>query len=328
MAKEITPLQLFTSYKKWVVNNPGIVTDLETVTTWSSYFIAGKINKSPIVSELVYTVSKLISLFNDRVIREAYDGEFQHYGFRDQVKLWLTIVHYCEVFIELTVKNKWGNRGKWVATTLIQTFKCGSALILLYRFKELPIQHPPIPALQRKKFTEERESDDNANSYFTLKRSGRVLRRVDGAPPIALRDWQRVKIKDNKTTNTEIKDLVHAELLYILRPMVHLAAMRAFGTTAWKQWLVALGLDLASFKLYNRHMKELTYEQRIEISRRKLGFILYLLRSPMYNGYSKNVIENVLTSMSNKIPAMSFVCDPIIRYLSHWQDIYFYMWAS
>lgn len=330
MDKDSALVQLLTCYKRWVINNPGIVTDVETVATWSSYFVAGKINKSPIVSELVYSLSKLISLFNDRLIRDAYDNEIPHYGLREQVKLWLTIIHYCEVFIELAIKNRWGNSGKWTAATLLQIFKCSSSLILLYRFKELPIQHPPIPALQRKKFTEGKESDDNTNAFFTLKRSGRIVRRIDGAPPVALRDWQPIKIKEDKyIDNTiEIKDLVNAELLHILKPIIHLAAMRVFGMKAWKQWVVALTLDLASFKLYNRHMKELSYEQRLELSRRKLGLALYLLRSPMYNGYSKNVIESVLTSVSNKVPVMSLICSPIIQYLSHWQDIYFYMWAS
>lgn len=329
MDKKLSLKELLTAYKKWVINNPNVVTDVETVATWSSYFVAGKINKSPIVSELVYSLSKLLSLFNDRLIKDAYGSEVQYYGLREQIKLWLTVIHYCEVFVELVVKRRWGSRGKWTAATLLQLFKCSSALILLYRFKEVPVAHPPIAALQRKKFTEGKETDENSNAFFTLRRSGRVIRRVEGAPPVAFRDWQPVKMNDDGTNlGIEVKDLLYAESIHILKPLIHLAAMRVFGTTAWKQWLVALGLDIASLKLYSKHMSNLSYEQRLEISRRKLGLVLYLLRSPMYKGYSKNVIENVLTSTSSKIPFMSFISGPIIQYLSHWQDIYFYMWAS
>ncbi|XP_053623759.1 peroxisomal membrane protein PEX16 [Plodia interpunctella] len=328
MDKRLTVKQLYEMYKKWVINNPDLVTDVETVTTWSSYFVAGKINKSPIVSELVYSLSKILSLFNDRLIREAY-GETQYYTFREQLKLWLTIIHYSEVFIELVAKDRCGSRGKWTIATILQLFKCSSALILLFRYKVLPIQHPPVPVLQRKKFMEGKETDENSNSFFTLKRSGRIVRRVDGAPPISLRDWQPIKVNDGfENTSKEVKDLIYAETLHILKPIIHLLAMRTFGTKAWKQWLVALSIDIASMRMYTRHMKELSYEQRLEISRRKLGLVLYLLRSPMYNGYSKNVIEGALTSLSNKIPFTSFICGPIIQYLSHWQDIYFYMWAS
>lgn len=329
MNSKLTLKDLYDYYKKWVISNPNLVTDVETVATWSSYFIAGKINKSPIVSELVYSLSKLLSLFNDRLIREAYGSEIQFYGLREQIKTWLTVIHYCEVFVELVVRNRYGTKGKWTVASLIQLFKCSSALILLYRFKEVPISHPPIAALQRKKITENQDTDGTSNAFFTLQRSGRIIRRVDGAPPVAFRDWQPVKIKDDKlTVSLDVKDLMLAETLHILKPLIHLGAMRVFGVKAWKQWILALGLDLASMRMYKQYMKHLSYEQRLEISRRKLGLVLYLLRSPMYNGYSKNIIENVLISASQKMPLMSFICGPIIQYLNHWQEIYFYMWAS
>lgn len=327
MDKKFSLPELYSLYKRWVINNPGVVTDVETVATWSSYFVAGKINKSPIISELVYSLSKLLSLFNDRIIQEAYSNGIQHYGLQEQIKLLLTIVHYSEVFVELFIKNRWGNKGKWTAATLLQIFKCSSALILLYRFKELPIQHPPIPALQRKKVTESKDTDDNSNTFFTLRRSGRIVRRIDGAPPIALRDWRPIIVKDDHSVNVEVKDFMRAELLHIWKPIIHLVAMRLFGTKSWKQWLVALGIDLASFRLYKRHFKYLSYEQKLEISRRKLCLVLYLLRSPMYNKYSERMIEETLNSAS-KLPMMSYICGPITQYLSHWQDIYFYMWAS
>lgn len=329
MNRKLSPNELYDMYKKWVVNNPNMITDVETVATWSSYFVAGKINKSPIVSELVYSLSKLLSLFNDRLIREAYGTEVQYYGLRYQIKLWLTVIHYCEVFVELVVKAKCGSRSKWTVATLLQLFKCSSALILLYRYQEMPISHPPIPVLQRKKYMEGKETDENTNAFFTLRRSGRVVRKVDGAPPVSFRDWQPIKVEEKRSNSSiDIKDLMYAETLHLLKPLIHLAAMRVFGTKAWKQWLVALSIDMASMKLYNRHMNNLSHEQRLEISRRKLGLVLYLLRSPMYNGYSKNVIEGTLESLSKKIPMASFICGPIIQYLSHWQEIYFYMWAS
>ncbi|VVC86364.1 peroxisomal membrane protein PEX16 [Leptidea sinapis] len=319
--------ELYEAYRKWVINNPNLVTDVETVATWSSYFIVGKINNSAVVSELVYAISKLLSLFNDRIIKEAYGDKMLFYGLQEQIKLWLTIIHYCEVFVELAVRNKWKTRGKWTVATILQIFKCSMSMVLLYRFKEMPIHYPPIPSLQRKKITEGNVSDES-NSFFTLRRSGRVVRGVEGAPSVSLRDWQPIKICDNNSSSIlQSKDLENAELLHIIRPLVHLTAMRVFGTKSWKQWVVALGLDVASYKLYNKHMKDLTQEQRLEVSRRKLGLVLYLLRSPLYNRYSKNVIERMLKFTSNKMPITSYVSEPILKYLNYWQEIYFYMWA-
>ncbi|OWR50435.1 hypothetical protein KGM_203963 [Danaus plexippus plexippus] len=38
MDKKISLAGLYSAYKRWVINNPGAATDVETVATWSSYF--------------------------------------------------------------------------------------------------------------------------------------------------------------------------------------------------------------------------------------------------------------------------------------------------
>lgn len=323
---------LYNSYKAWVCNNASAVTDTETLVTWSSYFIAGKINKSPIVSELVYSISKLLTLFNDRLIQEAYGGEAKPpFGPSDKIKLWLTILHYCEVFVELTVRKKWGSSGKWSIATILQLVKCSSALVLLYKFKESPILHPPIPLLQRKKLLESKVVDENCNSKFVLKRTGRVIRRVEGAPPVALRTWQPLESLtggDSGHQQLNLKTIRYAETLHIIKPILHLASVKVFGSESWKQWLTALCVDLTSLHLYSKQRQFLTYEQKIEISRRKFALLLYLLRSPVYHKYSRAIIMKMLNGTARRIPATGFICNPILQYLSHWQDIYFYMWTS
>lgn len=41
----------------------------------------------------------------------------------EKIKLWLTIVEYSEVFLELSAKKLWGTTGKWLVVVSIQTFK-------------------------------------------------------------------------------------------------------------------------------------------------------------------------------------------------------------
>lgn len=318
---------LLASYKTWVRNNPNVVTDVETALTWSSYFVAGKINKSPLVSELVYSVTKLICLHHDQIIREAYDHEQVRNDLQYKLKLGLTVLNYSEVFIELAARKQYGIRGKWSIATILQITKCIANLILLYKYRNLPILHPPIPMLQRKLTNP--PVQDNNNSSYRLKRSGRTIRKIDGAPPLAFRDWQPVTCQEptNKTNNI-VKMLLYAETIHIMKPLIHLLSIKLFGKSAWKQWLLALGLDLGSLNLYKKHLGDLTYEQKLEMSRRKLSLILYLLRNPVYEIYSRRMIENMLNSTSRKLPFTDIICGPIIQYLNHWQDIYFYMWSS
>jgi peroxin-16 len=321
--------EIFAAYKKWVVEHPTLVTDVETLTKWSSYYIAGKINKSSLISELVYTLSNLFVLYNDTLILRAHrDGTFQNTT-KEKIKFWLTVVHICEVFVELTAREKYGTKGKWSVASVIQLFNCASNLILLFKYKELAIQHPPIPSLQRGKLMESVGNEDENSEGFTLKRSGRTIRKVDAAPPIPLRSWKPLPTEERlDICKNEKKRLILAEALYTLKPILHLGSIAYFGSAGWKQWLLSLGLDLSSLYLYDKNMKALTFDQRVEINRRKLSLIYYLLRSPMFEKRSKAALTRFLQGTSNKVPLASYICNPILQYMSYWQDTYFYMWAN
>lgn len=83
--------------------------------------ILGRINNSTVVSELVYCLSNLLVLFNDRVICKAKKLEIPGSG--DKLKLWLTVLEYSEVFFELSAKKLWGETGKWIIVVVLQIFK-------------------------------------------------------------------------------------------------------------------------------------------------------------------------------------------------------------
>lgn len=85
------------------------------------FALSGRINNSHVVSELVYALSNLLVLFNDRIINQVRQIELPSSG--DRLKLWLTVIEYSEVFCELSAKKLWGNRGKWLVIVAIQVFK-------------------------------------------------------------------------------------------------------------------------------------------------------------------------------------------------------------
>lgn len=149
-------------------------------------------NSSTIVSELIYTLSNLLVLFNDRIIEKSKSVYISNDRSKYRLKLLLTTLEYSEVFIELSAKKLWGERGRWIFITIVQTFKCIGRLVLKFYHRELITQNPPIVALDRKNIDKtlaeasaaESIPDmfDTANSTFTfkLKRSGRVVRKVEG----------------------------------------------------------------------------------------------------------------------------------------------------
>lgn len=152
------------------------------------------------------------------------------------------------------------------SSNFIHSFRCFAKLVLLYHHQEPIVQNPPVQALQRQKVTNEvseeaviLSNDPQMNAVsFTLQRSGRVIRKISVAPPNMLREWKPLqKIQNgvihNGTQNYNdltlssviTKNVLIAETLYILKPIIHLGAMRLFGTKTWKPWMIALLIDLA-----------------------------------------------------------------------------------
>ncbi|CAH0560429.1 unnamed protein product [Brassicogethes aeneus] len=326
---------LFNSYKAWVVKNPQHLNDYEITAKWLSYFIAGRINNSHVVSELVYCLSNLLVFFNDSILNKAKHINLPSSG--DTIKVWLTIVEYSEVFFELSAMKLWGKAGKWLVIVAVQVFKCISRLILVYYHKEAIIQTPPISQLDRKNLHRTKPVNDVMqfeNSTFTLKHSGRVVRKVENSPPISTRDWKplQAEVVDEAEDLVLKRKKIIAETIYIAKPLVHLASMGTFGSRAWKPWLISLAMDMTSWQLYNSCKKSklnsLSNEQKLQISKRTVALLLYLLRSPFYDSYSKDKINSFLMAMSNNLPLVGMVCNPLREYLPFWQSSYFYMWST
>lgn len=89
--------------------------------------ILGRISNSSILSELVFTLSNLLVLFNDTIISSrrsnAQGGLKIDHHQEYKLKLSLTTLEYCEVFIELTAKKILGEKGRFLVIFIIQTIK-------------------------------------------------------------------------------------------------------------------------------------------------------------------------------------------------------------
>lgn len=132
------------------------------------------------------------------------------------------------------------------------------------------------------------------NSTLTLKRSGRIMRTLDSAPPRSHRTWipptttpvmRDILMKNRKDApSTPLEDhQVFAEILHIIRPVAHLTATAGFGSQAWTPYLISLGMDVASLKLLSDPPnKNWNVRERIEIGQRSFALLIYLLRYANY----------------------------------------------
>lgn len=136
-------------------------------------------------------------------------------------------------------------------------------MILVYRYKEPIITVPPIPALDRVKINipelrsdmMETEQPQLKSISFSLKRSGKIIRKVDASPSASSRNWKPLEISESESEESNNQALIGrkllAEIIYISKPMAHLTVSACFGYNTWKPWMVSFIMDILRFNLKN-----------------------------------------------------------------------------
>jgi peroxin-16 len=126
---------------------------------------------------------------------------------------------------------------------------------LVVKYKNRISQWPPIEHLDRKKLSNLHRPNAQSNELqpelndttisLKLKRSGKVIRKVSKSPPIYSRSFKAPELMPNdKFGEYNHKAIKSAEIIYILKPMLHLGAVGAFGYQSWKSYLLSMFLDI------------------------------------------------------------------------------------
>lgn len=348
---------LRTKYREFVLHNPEAVAKVESILRALSYILPGRFGASEALAELVFSASQLLTLFNDDIFRGGkVTCDENASSKRNPVLLWLTVVEYLEVFIELGSLRLWGEIGKWIIVLVLQIAKAALRFALLFKYNSGVQRTPLIPPLDRSKLENSVEEVDGENltdeasereeqaspsgegdsigttgTTWRGARSGRRMRSLSATPTGCVRSWKIPKEtsetkKAIQPTNLSSRRLF-AESLYISRPLLHISSMFLFGQASWKPWLISCGVDVTSLALMG-DPSDLNEEEKSELSRRTVLLLFYLLRSPFYDDYSKTRILALLKFMNDTIPGISFVLNPLLDYLPTWQKIYFYNWSS
>lgn len=128
-------------------------------------------------------------------------------------------------------------------------------MLLVVKYKNRISQTPALEHLDRKNLgnfrrpvavaNELQPEEGDTSITLKLKRSGKVIRKVAQAPPLYSRNFKAPELdpedRFGEYNHTAIKN---AELVYILKPMIHLGAVGAFGYQSWKSYMLSLFLDL------------------------------------------------------------------------------------
>lgn len=158
-------------YEKFLLQNAGRISSIESTIRSFSYLITGQVHDVEIASETVFSTLQILGLYHDNIIAKAsknlletdatyrpsiHNRYANHYIKKNKayrrIVIFLTLLRCTELLWEMVARRKKSERGRWLAVIAIEFMKATARIGLLASTRARPLITPPVP---------EREIDPN-----------------------------------------------------------------------------------------------------------------------------------------------------------------------
>ncbi|XP_027339726.1 peroxisome biogenesis protein 16-like isoform X2 [Abrus precatorius] len=126
------------------------------------------------------------------------------------------------------------------------------------------------------------------------------------------------------------------EALFITRPLIYVLFIRKYGVRSWIPWFLSLAIDCIGMSILSivtsvaggkEQMLHLSAPEKDEVKRRKLLFVLYLMRDPFFSKYTRHRLESA-EKVLEPIPFIGFLTAKAVELTIGAQTRYTYMSGS
>eukprot|EP00835_Amoeboradix_gromovi_P003898 NODE_276_length_12087_cov_0.626376.p9 type:complete len:113 gc:universal NODE_276_length_12087_cov_0.626376:4716-4378(-) len=99
--------------------------------------------------------------------------------------------------------------------------------------------------------------------------------------------------------------------------------IRKYGKNSWAPWIASLFVDLGCY-YRNTKLPDASTLVKNEKNRRFFLLMLYLVRSPFYQKYTKGYVDTIQSSWKGK-PLVGMVATLIDDYQPLWENVFYYV---
>ncbi|KAJ9058556.1 hypothetical protein DSO57_1011011 [Entomophthora muscae] len=211
--------------------------------------------------------------------------------------------------------------------------------------KKRTLLSPPHPEREQPPLDDDQEVQKRTKNIWQGKRTGfshpniNSLQRngtanLDHKPYILSKVLDRDAACRAENLVTRLEGLgTFAEILYIVRPVVYVLALRKYGFKSWTPWTFSLFLEWFSLHLKNKYLQNrgglntLSSLEKEEKRRRSMILGYYLLKGPFFNAVTKPFLMKFCENTKNKF-MLSFMAGMILDYIPLWEKFHFYTSGS